>query len=150
MQLSRESATIEQVNREVRATASTLTRQLQTSSALLRAMQRVLQDVEHVRLQPQYQSHSAEQQLDVPGHLARLLSERYAADHTLFPFWESYGFHVTPVHFYSPLPQVSSLSEALWTQPSELVGIDLNVPGTIAVSRPRLPAFSSRVQRLST
>ncbi len=40
--------------------------------------------------------------------------------------WERHGFHVTPVHFYEPIPDTQSLPETLWSQPSELVGIDMN------------------------
>jgi len=44
----------------------------------------------------------------------------------LFLNWERHGFHVTPVHFYEPIPDTQSLPEMLWSQPSELVGIDMN------------------------
>ncbi len=43
----------------------------------------------------------------------------------LFLAWERQGFHVTPVHFYEPIPDTQSLPETLWSQPSELVGIDM-------------------------
>ena len=44
----------------------------------------------------------------------------------LFLNWEKHGFHVTPVHFYEPIPDTQSLPETLWSEPSELVGIDMN------------------------
>ena len=44
----------------------------------------------------------------------------------LFRNWERHGFHVTPVHFYEPIPDTQSLPETIWSQPSELVGIDMN------------------------
>jgi len=44
----------------------------------------------------------------------------------LFLNWERHGFHVTPVHFYEPIPDTQSLPETLWSQPSELVGINMN------------------------
>ena len=44
----------------------------------------------------------------------------------LFLNWERHGFHVTPVHFYESIPDTQSLPETLWSQPSELVGIDMN------------------------
>lgn len=46
--------------------------------------------------------------------------------HEVFPFWEKHGFHVTPVHFYQPIPDTRSLPDALWKQPSDLVGINMN------------------------
>jgi hypothetical protein len=126
---------VKQVNRVFQATAKALAKQLQADSSILRTIRQVLQTIEQVRSQRQNDRPGAEQvaarDLIMPERLARLLAERYAADRTLFPLWESYGFHVTPVHFYSPLPQVSALSEALWARPSELVGIDLNVPAQL-------------------
>jgi len=44
----------------------------------------------------------------------------------LFQTWERHGFHVTPVHFYQPIPDTQALPEGLWTQPSDLPGIDIN------------------------
>src|SRR5262249_46280635 len=42
----------------------------------------------------------------------------------VFPAWEQHGFHVTPVHFYQPIPDTRSLPETLWNRSSKLVGID--------------------------
>lgn len=44
----------------------------------------------------------------------------------LFRKWERHGFHVTPVHFYQPIPDTQCLPEMLWSQPSELTGINMN------------------------
>jgi len=44
----------------------------------------------------------------------------------IFRLWERHRFHVTPVHFYQPIPDTQSLPETLWDRPSELVGIDMN------------------------
>ena len=44
----------------------------------------------------------------------------------LFLNWERHGFHVRPVHFYDPIPDTQLLPETLWTQPSELAGINMN------------------------
>lgn len=46
--------------------------------------------------------------------------------HEIFPVWERHGFHVTPLHFYQPIPDTRSLPETLWERPSDLVGIDMN------------------------
>jgi hypothetical protein len=46
--------------------------------------------------------------------------------HQVFPVWEQHGFHVTPVHFYQPIPDTRELPETLWKQPSDLVGINMN------------------------
>jgi hypothetical protein len=36
----------------------------------------------------------------------------------LFQNWEKHGFHVTPVHFYQPIPDTQSLPDTLWERPS--------------------------------
>ena len=45
-----------------------------------------------------------------------------------FRFWERVGFHITPAHFYQPIPSTKDLildKERIWRK-SELVGIDMN------------------------
>lgn len=49
----------------------------------------------------------------------------------LFPFFQRLGVHVTPVHFYEPIPDTRTLPDALWETPSELVGVDLNAPAQL-------------------
>jgi predicted O-methyltransferase YrrM len=43
-----------------------------------------------------------------------------------FSYWESRGLHVTPVHFYQPVPDTRELPENLWQRRSELAGINMN------------------------
>lgn len=43
-----------------------------------------------------------------------------------FRLWQECGIHVTPVHFYQPIPDTRALPESLWTRPSQMPGIDLN------------------------
>jgi Methyltransferase domain len=59
----------------------------------------------------------------------------------LFKSWERHGFHVTPAHFYQPIPDTQSLPETLWTQPSELVGIDMNESMQLDLLRRHFPKF---------
>lgn len=42
-----------------------------------------------------------------------------------FRFWERLGIHVTPVHFYEPVPDTRTLSDHIWSVISEMPGIDL-------------------------
>lgn len=42
-----------------------------------------------------------------------------------FEAWQSAGYHVLPVHFYSPVPDTSSLPGDLWGEHSELPGLDM-------------------------
>jgi hypothetical protein len=59
----------------------------------------------------------------------------------LFLNWEKHGFHVTPVHFYEPIPDTQSLPETLWSQPSALVGIDMNDSMQLDLLRNHFPKF---------
>jgi len=43
-----------------------------------------------------------------------------------FGLWQRHGFHLTPVHFYWPIPDTSSIPAAAWEAESELAGIDMN------------------------
>lgn len=42
-----------------------------------------------------------------------------------FAFWERRGLHVTPVHYYQPLPDSRLISADLWPGPTAVPGIDL-------------------------
>jgi hypothetical protein len=48
-----------------------------------------------------------------------------------FPLWQMLGFHVTPNHFYQPIPDTRTLGTALWEKQSELAGVGLNVHGQL-------------------
>ena len=61
--------------------------------------------------------------------------------HEIFQLWERHGFHVTPVHFYQPIPDTQTLPETLWNHPSELVGIDMNEALQLDLLRNHFPRF---------
>jgi len=44
---------------------------------------------------------------------------------TLFPLCERLGFHLTPNHFYQPIPDTRSLDDSLWDRQSDLAGLAL-------------------------
>ena len=70
--------------------------------------------------------------------------------HEIFPVWERHGFHVTPVHFYQPIPDTQSLPEKLWDHPSELVGIDMNDSVQLDLLRNRFPKFRDEYEQFPT
>jgi hypothetical protein len=76
-----------------------------------------------------------------------LRSKRF---HEIFPLWEQHGFHVTPVHFYQPIPDTQSLSETLWDRPSELVGIDMNDSVQLDLLRQQFSKFRHECEQLAT
>jgi Methyltransferase domain len=68
----------------------------------------------------------------------------------IFPVWERHGFHVTPVHFYQPIPDTQSLPQKLWDHPSELVGIDMNDSVQLDLLRNRFPKFRGEYEQFPT
>jgi hypothetical protein len=68
----------------------------------------------------------------------------------LFQNWEKHGFHVTPVHFYQPIPDTQSLPDTLWERPSELVGIDMNDAMQLDLLRNHFPRFREQYQHFPT
>jgi predicted O-methyltransferase YrrM len=44
----------------------------------------------------------------------------------VFPVWQEHGIHLTPVHFYQPIPDTRTLTDELWTKEHALVGVDMN------------------------
>jgi hypothetical protein len=67
-----------------------------------------------------------------------------------FPVWERQGFHVTPVHFYQPIPDTQTLPETLWNQPSELVGIDMNNSMQLGLLRKHFTKFRKEYEQFPT
>jgi hypothetical protein len=75
---------------------------------------------------------------------AQINSERRAH---YFRLWEKRGMHVTPVHFYSPIPDTRTLPEELWEHRSQVVGIELNVKSQLALLRDAFPVFRDEYDR---
>ncbi len=80
-------------------------------------------------------------QPDYRDEVARLLaplltSYAFLPDYRrYFRLWEEHRVHVTPVHFYSPIPDTRALPDALWERVSDLPGIDMNEPGQLDLLR---------------
>jgi len=47
-------------------------------------------------------------------------------DPALFSLYERRGWHVTPVHFYQPIPDTRELPDSLWSSHSLMSGVDMN------------------------
>ena len=76
-----------------------------------------------------------------------LHSERFQE---IFAAWERIGFHVTPVHFYQPIPDTQSLPETLWNRPSKLVGVHMNDAVQLDLLRDRFPKFRDEYEGFPT
>lgn len=91
-----------------------------------------------------------EQQFTEIGEFAAAVVSRYLHDPKfpeLFRLWEKHGFHVTPVHFYQPIPDTQLLSETLWSHPSKLAGIDMNDAMQLDLLRNHFPKFRQEYER---
>jgi hypothetical protein len=55
-----------------------------------------------------------------------LLPRRILLDKENFEILESHGYHVTPVHYYYPIPDTRELTENILHRITELKGIDIN------------------------
>ena len=64
-----------------------------------------------------------------------------------FRLWEQHGLHITPVHFYQPIPDTRTLPESLWSQPSELAGIDMNDAVQLNLLRNCFPIFRDEYEQ---
>jgi predicted O-methyltransferase YrrM len=62
---------------------------------------------------------------DLTARAIAPLLRRLAHDPKYFEMWQSHGFHVTPIHYYQPIPDTHSLSFSLWNRVSDLPGIDM-------------------------
>ena len=54
-------------------------------------------------------------------------------DSKFFNLYQSKGYHITPVHFYQPIPDTEDLPDELWEKPSQLAGINLNIADQIVL-----------------
>ena len=77
----------------------------------------------------------------VPRYLQEDVINRY------FSLWERHGFHLTPVNYYSPIPDTRELKDELWMKHSELPGIDLNVKRQLNLLLNVFPRFREEYLR---
>ncbi len=64
-----------------------------------------------------------------------------------FRIWEERGVHLTPVHFYQPIPDTRTLPESLWEKRSELRGIDMNDATQLDLLRNCFPKFREEYEQ---
>ena len=69
--------------------------------------------------------------------LAKILSELLPAglmrSPAFFHLWEKKGYHVTPVHFYQPVPDSRDLPPDIFEGESALSGVDMNEAGQLSL-----------------
>lgn len=65
-----------------------------------------------------------------------------------FPVLERLGIHLTPVHFYQPVPDTRMLGDDVWERRSALVGIDLRVEQQLELLDDLAAAFGTSIEPL--
>lgn len=76
--------------------------------------------------------------------VATVLRPGAAYDSQNFELWQRQGYHILPLHFYSPIPDTRMLeAEGVWTQHQEAQAIEWNVSGQIAHLSSLLAPFGS-------
>ena len=86
---------------------------------------------------------------DMLAHIiVTCLPTRILTDKRYFPLWESKGYHITPVHFYEPIPDTRELKVDLWEKKSELIGVDLNEDTQLSLLQTFVSQFKEEYDRL--
>ena len=65
-----------------------------------------------------------------------------------FEVWEQHGWHLTPNHFYSVIPDTRVLPDSLWTTESELPGIDMRDEAQLAFLTDAVGRFGTELNAL--
>jgi len=65
-----------------------------------------------------------------------------AYDPTNFSLWEKRGYHITPVHFYQPVPDTRELAQLLYPRISKCPGIDLQSEPQARLLREVFPQYA--------
>jgi predicted O-methyltransferase YrrM len=65
-----------------------------------------------------------------------------------FEVWEQHGWHLTPNHFYSVIPDTQVLPDSLWTTESELPGIDMRGEAQLAFLAEAVDKFGDELNSM--
>jgi methyltransferase family protein len=90
------------------------------------------------------------------GEVARLVAKvtPRCLHSTRFPeffrLWEEHGLHITPVHFYQPIPDTRTLPESIWDKPSALAGVDMNEAVQLDLLRNCFPKFRDEYEQFTS
>ena len=68
--------------------------------------------------------------------------------HEYFRLFEAEGIHLTPVHFYSPIPDTRTLSEDLFNVDSTLPGVEMNDGIQLNLLKEQFPEFRDEYNQI--
>lgn len=78
--------------------------------------------------------------------LSRIL-KRFAFDPKYFNLWQSNGYHVKPISFYSPLPNTEELPEGIWDNYFNIRSFDWNTDEQLDLLRDFKAKYSSEYNK---
>jgi predicted O-methyltransferase YrrM len=81
------------------------------------------------------------------GFIATILPTGIMKDKAFFPLWERHGYHVTPIHYYEPIPDTRELNPNLWLKHSKLAGINLNEKGQLGLLNEFVTEYKEEYER---
>lgn len=62
---------------------------------------------------------------DLTARAIAPLLRRLAFDPRYFDLWQTQGFHVSPVHYYQPIPDTREIDPSVWKRLSRIRGLDI-------------------------
>lgn len=78
---------------------------------------------------------------DLTAKAVSAVLPRVAWDKRYYQLWEKAGFHITPNHYFFPIPDSNALKDDLWEKENGLVGIDMNLPEQLRLLRAVFPKY---------
>jgi hypothetical protein len=81
--------------------------------------------------------------------LSRIM-RHFALDPRYFKLWEAHGYHISQVHYYSPLPDTRELSSLIFGAVSEMPGIDMNTSGQLELLNLFCKKFAGEFEKFPT
>ena len=99
-------------------------------------------NIEQFARSKQTQERFAEVLARVLPEWTRLVWGKPSVCKTFFRRWQAAGFNITPNHYYSPIPDLNTLKQSDLERKSNLIGINLDEPGQLAL----LDCFAQRYQ----
>lgn len=72
----------------------------------------------------------------------------WMARHVSFERWQELGFHLLPVHYYSPVPDTRDLPADTWTRTSSMPGVDVRLDEMLDLLRELSAAYGAEFNAL--
>jgi predicted O-methyltransferase YrrM len=82
---------------------------------------------------------------DFTAWLISLALPKVAWDKRYYRQWEKAGYHVTPNHFFFPIPDSEALADGLWEKESDLVGLNMRPEEQLHLLTEVFPKYNKEI-----